>query len=370
MKVCLLTDTFFPNVGGAEMVLDHLARELVERGADVVVLAPKSRNAHEDQYPYQVERYRKPFSKHWGLRLFLPKLMLLHRRYQFDVIHCHAAYPQAYVARTFSQITGVPVVVRPHGSDILPGERMRKHPRIEERIRRTLQSVDAIIAQGDFLRDEIAALDVPLEKIHVIHNGVSLQTFATGEPYIHPRPYCLSLGNLSHRKGFDVLIRAFAKVDSTKIDLLIGGTGPEEEDLKLLITELGQQDRIHLVGHVSGQEKVNLYRSAEFFVCPSRREPFANVILEALASGLPIVATAVGGNSQLVRQDEHGLLSSSEDVDALAENLRRCIEEPDRLARYRAAVSDFVSQFDWPLVAGRYRALYEQVISARPSPSH
>ncbi|MCA9041084.1 MAG: glycosyltransferase family 4 protein [Planctomycetaceae bacterium] len=366
MNICMLTDTFFPNVGGAEMVLDHLARELVNRGDYVLVMAPRSRQPYDDRAPYFVERYRKPFSKHFGLRLLLPRLLKLHRQINFDVIHCHAAYPPAYVARAFSKLTGVPVVVRPHGSDILPGERMRKHPRIENRIRTTLQQVEGIIAQGDYLRDEIAKLDIPINKIHVIHNGVSLQKFSNGEAYPHSHPYCLSLGNLSHRKGFDLLIKAYAELENPQFDLLIGGTGSEEENLRSLIVELGQQDRVHLVGHVSGQEKVNLYRSAQFFICPSRREPFANVILEALASGLPVVATAVGGNTQLVKQDNHGLLSPTEDINALAANLHLCMSEPERLHRYRLAVPDFISQFDWPLVAGRYRDYYEQIISNRP----
>ncbi|MEZ6044813.1 MAG: glycosyltransferase family 4 protein [Planctomycetaceae bacterium] len=224
MKVCLFTDTFFPNVGGAEMVLDHLARELLNRGDTVVVLAPKSRQSHDDsQYAYPVVRYRKPFSKHFGLRLLLPRLIRLHQRYQFDLIHCHAAYPPAYIAKSLSSMTNVPVVVRPHGSDILPGERMRKHPRIENRIRDTLNAVDAVIAQGDFLKEEITTLGVSPEKVHVIHNGVSLENFAAGEVYPHPKPYCLSLGNLSHRKGFDTLIRAYAELDSPPFDLLIGG---------------------------------------------------------------------------------------------------------------------------------------------------
>ncbi|MEZ6044812.1 MAG: glycosyltransferase family 4 protein [Planctomycetaceae bacterium] len=124
-------------------------------------------------------------------------------------------------------------------------------------------------------------------------------------------------------------------------------------------------ERVQLVGHVSGQQKVNLYRSAQFFICPSRREPFANVILEALASGLPVLATDVGGNRQLVLHEKHGLLSPIEDVSQLAQNLQACMEEPDRLERYRAAVPGFISQFDWPLVAGRYRELYEQVIAAK-----
>ncbi len=105
MRVLCYTDTFLPLVGGAETVLDNLARQLTRRGDSVTVLAPRVRGAppDDDDRPYAVRRYRKPFSKRVGVRLILPRLLAMHRRQRYDVIHCHSAYPPAYVAlRTVS----------------------------------------------------------------------------------------------------------------------------------------------------------------------------------------------------------------------------------------------------------------------------
>ena len=121
MNICFYTDTFFPWVGGAETVLDNLARELTGMGHAIVVLAPRAPDAHDEQYPYKVVRYRKPFSKRIGLRLMVPKLAMLHHKHRFDIIHCHSSYPPAYVALAFRKLFDVPIVVRPHGSDVLPG---------------------------------------------------------------------------------------------------------------------------------------------------------------------------------------------------------------------------------------------------------
>jgi glycosyltransferase involved in cell wall biosynthesis len=202
-------------------------------------------------------------------------------------------------------------------------------------------------------------------RIRVIHNGVDLATFAEAPRYPHPRPYVLGLGNLLPRKGFDVLIRAYARLENPRADLILAGSGPERSNLAALAGQVGVAGRVKFAGRVEGEEKVSLYRSAEFFVCPSRREPFANVLLEALASGLPIVASAVGGNGELVFDGEHGLLVPPEDDAALATAMGRLLDGKGLSARFRAAAARFVRDFDWPRIAGRYLDLYRQIADRR-----
>lgn len=365
MNICFYTDTFFPWVGGAETVLDNLARELTGLGHHIVVLAPKARNTHDAQYPYEVVRYRKPFSKRIGLRLMVPRLVMLHRRHRFDIIHCHSSYPPAYVALAFRKLFDVPIVVRPHGSDVLPGGRIRSNPRVEKKLKRTLARVDAVIAQGAFLKATVEELGVDPAKVYVIHNGVNLKEFSQGKPFGHPRPYMLGLGNWIPRKGFDVLLRAFAMLRDDAPDLLLAGRGGEEEKLKTLARELGITQRVRFVGFIQGQPKVDLYRGAMFFVCPSRIEPFGNVILEAMASGLPVVATAVGGNTELIADGERGLLCESENPESLADALQRMLENPQLVSEFSLAATKFVAEYDWPVVAGHYLERYRQVIQRR-----
>lgn len=366
LRICCFADTFLPLVGGAETVLHRLASHLTERGVEIVVLAPRVRGRDNRlEVPYRVARYAKPSSKRFAVRQTLIHLAWLHARYRFDLIHCHAAYPPAYVATSFRRIFGVPFVVRPHGSDVLPGERIRRHARLERRVRRSLGAADAVIAQGAFLAGVLRELGVDDRRIRTIHNGVELEEFRRAPEFEHPRPYLFAIGNMSRRKGFDVLLEAWGRVDPRGVDLLLAGDGPERPALEALAAKLGLTGRTTFLGHVSGEHKASLYRGALFLVCPSRSEPFANVILEGLASGLPIVASAVGGNTELVRDGEHGLLFPSEDASALAERLRALLADPELLARLRAAVPDFAARFDWKHVAGEYVALYEEVVAAR-----
>lgn len=366
MRICFYANSFLPNVGGAQMVLHHLVTQLTRSGETAVVLAPSlPRRDSPVPLTYPVSRYRRPSFRYFGVRRTLVHLMRLHWRHRFQVLHCHAGYPTAYVGATFKAWFGIPLVVRPYGGDdIRPGGRTRRHPWLARRLSRALTAADAVIAQGSFLREIILGLGVAEQRVHVIHNGVDLAAFAHGTPFPHPRPYILGLGNLAWHKGFDILLRAYARLPQPAPDVLIAGPGAERPQLETLACQLGIRHRITFIGFIHGQEKVNLLRSALCLVCPSRREAFSNVILEALAAGLPVIASAVGGNPELLRDGAHGLLFPSEDAAALAQALRGVLDTPALLAHLRAAIPDYIRDFDWPVVAERYRALYRELIVA------
>jgi len=364
MRLGLYTDTFLPLLGGAEMVLHRLASEMKNRGHSVCVIAPRVSGADEPTLPYHVVRYRKPFSKRFGVKLILPRLLRMHRREPFDLLHCHAAYPQAYVAAEFSRRTGVPYVVRPHGSDVVPGRHVRRDPTLEPRLREGLMNAAAVIAQGDSLKQVIVDLSVvPSERIVVIHNGVNLDDFVQSELFDHPRPYILGLGNLIKRKGFDLLLRAFAKINSSNLDLLIAGDGPEAAGLKQLAQDLSIEARLRFVGCIDGQAKIDLYRSAELFVCPSRAEPFANVILEAMACDLPVVASNVGGNLEMVDDGRTGLIFESQNIDDLATKLQQFMDNGALRQRMLEATRQHIKQFDLQTITDQYLDLYRKAIT-------
>jgi glycosyltransferase involved in cell wall biosynthesis len=367
MKICFYTDRPFPGIGGAQVVLHHLATALKQRGETVLVLAPRQRNSTIHATPaYPIYRYPGPLSKSVGVRQTLVHLAWLYWRHRFHILHCHSSYPAAYVGATFKRLFGIPMVIRPYGGDdIHPNGKTRRYPQRARRLCTALGAADTLVAQGNFLKGMLLALGVAPQRLCVIHNGVDLATFAAGAPFPHPRPYILGLGKLAWHKGFDLLLRAYAGLQGPAADLLIAGAGPDQAQLEALARQLGIARRVHFLGLVTGQAKVDLMRSALCFVCPSRREAFANVILEALAAGLPVVASAVDGNPELVHHEQHGLLFPAEDVDALTQALRRILTEPALLARLRAAVPGFVSDFDWPLVAGRYLALYHALLQRR-----
>lgn len=364
LALCLFTDVFPPTVGGAQTVLVHLAAALHERGHRPIVMAPAARKPWDDrQYGVPVIRHRRLVSKRVAVRAILLRLLALHKRHRFDIVHCHAAYPQAYVARTFQWLTGTPYVVRPHGADILPGDSIRRSPRLDRRMRRGLAAASVVIAQSDFMADIIRSVGVNDARIRVIHNGVDVTAFAAALPFDHPRPYIVGIGNFVPHKGFDLLLRAYA-IANPSADLLLAGDGPEAERLAALVRELGIADRVRLLGQISGERKVSLYRSARFLVCPSRREPFGNVILEAMASGLPVVATDVGGNSEMVTPEVSGLLCVPESPGALAEAIVQLTASDMLRDRLAEGATREVRRFEWARAVDRYVATYREASRA------
>ena len=359
LSVCLLSDVAPPSVGGAQTVLDELARRLAVAGHRPLVVAPRPRGHADDRHRgYPVARHRRPWSKRVAVRLLLPRLLLLHRRHRFDVIHCHAAYPQAYVARTFRRLCGVPYVVRPHGADVLPGDAIRSSPRLERRMRAALVAADTVIAQGESLRGVILGLGVPPARIVTINNGVDAAAFAAAPPFDHPRPYGLAMGSLVPHKGLDLLVRAWAADAAPGLDLLVAGDGPDRRPLERLAAECGLAGRIRFLGTVHGSGKTSVLRSAAVFVCPSRREPFSNAILEALAAGLPVVATAVGGNLELVEHETNGLLCEPDSPAALAAAVRRVATDAMLRQRLAEGASAGIRRRDWGEVVDRYLSVY------------
>jgi len=367
MNLCLYTATFLPTIGGAELILHTLASALTAQGHNVTVLAPTIRGANNRvEAPYRLRRYQRPSSKRVGVRQILLYLMHEYWRRPFDVLHCHGAYPPAYVGATFKRLLNIPMVVRPHGSDILPGEFIRANARLERRLIQALGAADLLIAQGQFLKRELLSLGVPEAKIRLIPNGVPVADFqaARSAPAM-PYPYILTMGSFSHKKGFDVLLRAFASVaaEDPSIHLVMAGAGKELTTYATIVDEHHMMDRVHFVGMVEGVFKIQLYQHCLFFVCPSRREPFATVNLEALAAGKPLVATAVGGNLEVVREGDNGFLVPPDDVGALAMRMLTLLKDPPLRARMGVLSSDLSRGYDWQVILPQYTAAFAEALA-------
>src|SRR5512139_1128357 len=204
MHIGCYTFTFLPTVGGAEILLHDLAESLAERGHAVTVWAPGVRGSDNRILArYCLRRYGRPSSKRFGARQTLPRLLLETWRHRLDVLHCHGAYPDGYVGAAFKRLTGTPLVIRPHGADILPGEWIERDARLAARMRRALLAADAVVAQGQFLAERLRSLGVPSAALRVIPNGVRILDAPVRElPVV---PSVLAMGSLTPKKGFDTL---------------------------------------------------------------------------------------------------------------------------------------------------------------------
>ena len=366
MRLGFYTFSFLPIIGGAEILLHGLAESLAARGHEVTLWAPTVRGKdNRVATQYRLCRYARPSSKRFGTRQTLPKLLLETWGKRPHVLHCHGAYPAGFVGAAFKRLTGIPLVIRPHGSDILPGEWIDRDPRLAKRMRRALMTADAIIAQGNAMAGRLRDMGLPSGRLRTIPNGVRLPSLEPGP--LSNEPSILAMGSLAPKKGFDVLLQAFRLVRQRMPEarLIIAGEGPERAQLVRLASSLGMGDAVALPGLVMGEAKAALFAHARVFVSSSRREPFANANLEAMAAGRPIIATRVGGNVEMVEDEMSGLLVEPEDPEGMAKAILRLLEERERASLMGRAARQRAETFSWDGMVNGYEALYREVAMAR-----
>ena len=366
MRILFFAHAFLPIVGGAERFLDRLAREMCTRGHDVRVLAARVRGQdnHVDA-PYRLIRYRKPFSRKLFARHTIAYLWRATLGWRPDCVHVQSAYPPGHSAATFCKLARLPWAVRPVGGDILAGERIQKDPTLKARVRSALSRADRVVAQSLELEQLIAELGVSKQRIARIPNGVDVPEQAPTRPSANHT--IAAVGMLYPKKGFDILIDAFRRVRerAPEARLVIAGEGTERERLEQRIRELGLGDAVELPGVLDEAAKRALWQRTRVYVSSSRREPFSNANLEALAVGLPIVATAVGGNPEIVQAGQNGHLVPPEDAPALADAILRLFEDPQAADRMGARAHEHARTYSWDTTGARYEQLYGELAASR-----
>ena len=228
------------------------------------------------------------------------------------------------------------------------------------------KNCDHLIGNTADIVDYVRAQGWPAERAHYLPNFVSaeiappVERGQLGLP--DAGPLLLALGRLHTNKAFDVLLRALTRLPSAV--LCIAGSGPEERSLRRQAAELGLQDRVAFLGW---QENVApLFAAADIYVCPSRIEPLGNVVIEAWAHRVPVVAAAAKGPEALIEHGESGLLVPVDDADALAEATRRILDDQDLADRFiGGGQSAYESEFTEPVVIDKYLDMFQQLTVQR-----
>jgi len=213
-------------------------------------------------------------------------------------------------------------------------------------------------------------LQLPREKLRVLTTPVDLGSFQPGIPVTRPRRYVLSVSRLHRGKGFPTLLRAFREVTRHvgDVDLLIAGDGAERDALERMTCELGLGHRVVFLGEVRDQQLIDVYRGATLFVLPSHLETLSIVVLEAMACGLPVIATACGGPADHVHPGETGFLVPVEDWRTMSEQMLLVLRDPDRAERMgRAARKRAVETFSTEIIYRKLDALYAELFGMSTS---
>jgi glycosyltransferase involved in cell wall biosynthesis len=289
-----------------------------------------------------------------------------------EVVHAHF-WMSGLAAREGVRGMGIPVVQTFHAL----GSVKRRHqgaadtsPPARVALERDLaRDVALVIATCSDEVTELAWMDVPTERIAVVPCGVDLDRFRPDglRAWRDGRPRILSLGRLVPRKGVETTIQALAGVPGAELLIAGGGdatTEAEHARLTAIAEACGVRERVRLVGQVPRQDVAALLRSADVVVTVPWYEPFGMVPLEAMACGVPVITSAVGGHLDTVVDGRTGVLVPPRDPDALARRLRQLLGDPERRSALGAAAAVHArSRYGWDRIARDTERLYQRVLA-------
>jgi len=304
-----------------------------------------------------------PYSLFLSARRCLSEL--LESGLSFDAIDAHYFYPDGVAAILLGRHFGKPVTITARGSDINIIGRYRLPQRM---ISWAGREATAVIAVCEALRNSLIAMDVPGSKIRVLRNGVDLATFRPGDRSAARRrlgisaPMLLSVGNLIPLKGHDLAIEALRRLP--EMQLVIVGDGPERSRLEQIATRNQVAQRVRFLGRVAHEALAEIYSAADATLLLSTNEGWANVLLESMACGTPVVATDTGGTPEVVGSPAVGQLVRERNAAAVAGAVSALfMRQPDR-----QAVRSYAEGFSWDATTRGQLSLFEDIIGGRLSP--
>ena len=290
------------------------------------------------------------------------------------MLHVQCFGPNGAYATALSRLTGVPLVVTLQGETVMDdSDIFDTSLSLRTALRLGLQRAAAVTACSRYTLDDAEARfglapgrgrgDLQRRRGRRRSRPPPAGTHRPGATLPRGR-YVLALGRVVEKKGFDLLIRAFARIAAgqPEVVLAIGGDGPALPALQSLVEELDIAERVCFLGRLSRDEVAVAMDHAEIFVMPSRLEPFGIVVLEAWRAGRAVIATSRGGAPEFVEDGSTGLLVDPFDTAALGAAMDRLLGEPGLGKALGRAGRARVAAFDWPTIAQRYQACYAAVL--------
>jgi glycosyltransferase involved in cell wall biosynthesis len=276
-----------------------------------------------------------------------------------DAIDAHYMYPDGVAAVWLGKSLGLPVVVTARGTDVNLIPRYAIPRRL---IQGAIRDSAALVAVSGALKEALIGLGAPPGKVTVLRNGVDTVLFCPPADRAAARaalgltgPTLISVGLLIERKGHHRVIEAMASLPGHT--LLIVGEGPERPRLAALIGRLGLGDRVRLLGSRPHAALPALYGAADALVLASTREGWANVLLEAMACGTPVIASNIWGNPEVVRSPAAGLITAHNTAEAIVMAARALLAQGPN----RAATRAYAEQFSWDETTAGQIALFGRV---------
>jgi glycosyltransferase involved in cell wall biosynthesis len=379
LRVVLLPSAYAPAVGGVEELTRALARQLVASGDAVEVWT----NRHPPQLPARetidgigVRRFALPLPRRdrsaagFPLASLAALARLRHAAAQArpELLHVQCFSGNGAYATALARLLRIPVVVTLQGETVMDDHDIYDHSvALRAALRAGLGRAGAVTGCSEFvLADARERFGLKPGRGTVVPNGAESAVADAQLPFAVPcERFVLGLGRVVEKKGFDLLLRAFALLAAQHpgTGLVIGGDGAARADLRRLAGELGIAERVALPGTLSRGQVAWAMANAAVFVLPSRIEPFGIVVLEAMRAGRPVVVSSRGGAPEIVRDGLDGIVSDPLDTRALASAIGRLLADEPLRRRLGEAAAARAAAFSWERIGERYREIYRDALA-------
>jgi len=361
MKILLVTGIFPPDIGGPATYVPKIAASLTERGHEVLVLTTSEpENLSDDSlaYPFPVVRMNRRVAL-WRRPWDYVKYICYYGR-DVDLIYANGVFLETALGNKWLH---KPLVMKVVGDSVW--ERARNRGWVEDNFEvfqqqrynfqvETLKAIrtwsirqaDKAIVPSKYLARQVAEWGVSHRKIAVIYNAVDLPSDI--QPAVVPLKTpikVVTVGRLVSLKQVDKVIEAIAPLED--VGLVIIGDGPERSALENLVAKQNMDDRVYFAGPRCQQEMLALMAACDLFVLNSIHEGLPYVVLEAMSLGLPVVATAVGGTPEVVRDGENGRLVDPSAHKSLCQIISTLVKSPEERQGLAAGGRQAIAQFNW-----------------------
>jgi glycosyltransferase involved in cell wall biosynthesis len=388
MRILMISDVYFPRINGVSTSIQTFRRGLHAAGHETVLVAPQypaGEAGQEGQIIRVPSRYlpRDPedrMMKGSALKALRPQLA----QGGFDLVHIQTPFVAHYYGVSVARELGVPVIESYHTYfeeylhhyvPLLPRVLMRFIAR-----RFTVSqcsALDALVVPSRAMQQALEDYGVRCP-MHILPTGMEMEKFAGGDGNrfraslgIEPgRPTLVHVGRIAHEKNIDFLLRMFVKVVRRKPEtiLVIAGEGPALAHCKAYVESLQLTSQVRFVGYLSrDRELLDCYRAGDLFVFSSKTETQGLVLLEAMASGVPVVSTAYMGTADIVKP-ERGARVAPDEEDGFADIVIELLNDPRRREAMSAEARSYAATWSAGAMAGKLADLYAAMTRSSPLP--
>ena len=395
MKIGHLISSYFPNMGGMQVCVHHIATRIIERGHEAAVITPTRRSSDDDIFKYKMIRLNPLLIKFLFTNFSLGKIYLekrlsqIQKKYNFDIWQVTMGYPLGAASVDFFNKNRLPCILCCGGEDIQQAPSLnygyRLNKKIDRKIKESYRKFTALVALSNSVRKDYLLLGIPEDKIFTIPIGVDCSGFEVKTDRERVREkigvsnnqkLIITVGRNHPKKGFKYIPQVIKKLRNKNIDfkwLLVGKDSAcikalaEKENLGKYLIAKEANISISRNGEVEApnSELMQYYKVSDTFVFPTLLETLGVVIIEAMVAGLPIVTTDAPGADDVIKNNENGLKCKVGDVDALVDSILKLFSDKALTQRLKENALRDARDYDWNKVTDMYLDLYKKVSSSK-----